>query len=421
MKTLLKRPSAIGTCAAMLAGVLMVASLPAQAAKRVPAPQPTLSTEQAIDHDAAAIASMEGISAAQAEAVIIRQAAIGEIIPTIESILGSTNAGVSVDVPELSTTLNVRVTGKLRKATATKLDEVQRALRRAGVTIEVIEGVDHSVAELTAAVEGFPADSSEIVGIGVDLANNELVVDVTRSGAAAEAASEGGAVAATSTSRKPAATEPVWSGITVSERLVPPSGDQMYGGTPMSTCTTGFSVKNSAGATGYLTAGHCGNSQSYSITSPFTTFYSSTFMAERYNATTDMQWHKVNSSAGAAVGYFYGQSGSSVTKRTGTATPYGGLYLCHRGRTTGHSCGNVGTTTYKPAYDNACNGVACSAVFTNVIASTLTQAPGDSGGPWFMGGTAYGIHKGGSKLSPGTVGFFTPISRISGFSGLSLL
>lgn len=100
----------------------------------------------------------------------------------------------------------------------------------------------------------------------------------------------------------------------------------------MSFCTTGFSVKSTAGQTGLLTAAHCPNSQTYATTSPYIDWYSSTFMSERLNSTTDIQWHRINPPNAAAIGYFYGQSGSSATKRTGSAVSYGGLYVCHRGR-----------------------------------------------------------------------------------------
>lgn len=40
------------------------------------------------------------------------------------------------------------------------------------------------------------------------------------------------------------------------------AGDTNSGGLPLSTCTSGFAVRNSAGTRGILTAGHCGNSQS---------------------------------------------------------------------------------------------------------------------------------------------------------------
>ncbi len=141
-------------------------------------------------------------------------------------------------------------------------------------------------------------------------------------------------------------------------------GDANRGGVAMSSCTAGFPVtKPSTSQVGLVTAGHCGNSQS-------------------------------GTPANAIVGH----------------------YICHRGKTTGYSCGYVVSTTFAPTWSNACNGAACSAVFTRVDSSTFANQPGDSGGPWFNGGVPVGIHKGGLYGDYAAWSVYTPISKLSTLS-----
>jgi hypothetical protein len=44
----------------------------------------------------------------------------------------------------------------------------------------------------------------------------------------------------------------------------------------------------------------------------------------------------------------------------------------------------------------------------------LKAAGGDSGGPWFVGGRAYGIQMGNSGATPNLTAFFNTINYISG-------
>lgn len=184
-----RRPIAGVVCAAMLAAIAMASSAPATAAKGEAVPQPTLSDERAGGIDAAAIALMVGITPEEAEAIIVRQAAIGEVIPDLEALLGSANAGISVDVPEESTVLNVRVAGRLPDATVAELSKVGATLRPHGVELALTQGLEHSLEELTAAAESLDAGRDapgEILGVGVDVTHNEIFALVTRPGTAGE-------------------------------------------------------------------------------------------------------------------------------------------------------------------------------------------------------------------------------------------
>ncbi len=202
---------------------------------------------------------------------------------------------------------------------------------------------------------------------------------------------------------------------TSGERL----SDLAYGGTRLSVgCTTGFTVRNSANVRGYATAGHCPNPQSYALTPTGAATNSATFWNSYHNIYADLEWSRANGSTPAAQ--FYGSSSTTRTTQTGTGSAWSGAFLCHRGLTTGYSCGIVGSTSYTPSYAGACPGGTCAATFVYVSGPNLNVAPGDSGGPWFSGGTAYGIHKGGPATGWSGYGFFSKISYLSNM-GVSLL
>lgn len=171
----------------------------------------------------------------------------------------------------------------------------------------------------------------------------------------------------------------------------------MYGGLPISTCTTGFTVRNSSGRRGVSTSGHCGNSQSYSG-------YSLRFIAESYSGAYDIQWHdragdtytnriKVGSNTRSITG---------VRSRTSQAV---GSTVCKQGKTTGYTCGTISTISY-------CASGACVWVRVAGNGTNLSEG-GDSGGPWFYGNTAYGSHTYG-------IGNDSAYMASNYFSGLSV-
>lgn len=172
--------------------------------------------------------------------------------------------------------------------------------------------------------------------------------------------------------------------IEVVEGLV---GSANRGGVRMTSCTAGFSVRIPSGNTGLLTAGHCGNTQSYSTAPAGSISYSSTYVAGLNSPSADLQWHRLTSHT--PVNQFYGSSATTATTRVGTGTAYVGQLLCHRGKTTGYSCGGVTSVTHAPPSSwNVCGGSACSANWVRVSGVDLANLGGDSGGPWFSGGYA---------------------------------
>lgn len=161
--------------------------------------------------------------------------------------------------------------------------------------------------------------------------------------------------------------------IVLDQRLLS-AHDTLYGGSQLRTCTAGFSVRSSAYSNGMLTADHCSNAQSPS---------GGDSLAYRDSAAYskgDVQWH---SSSGATLANFYI---SSSTRRPvyATANPVDGAIYCRYGRTTGNYCDQVYLL-------NRCRGSYCGlvAMFERFASG------GDSGGPWYSGYTAFGVHSGG--------------------------
>lgn len=257
------------------------------------------------------------------------------------------------------------------------------ALAEVSPLIVVTNGVDEAAAQHLQAVAAALVGVDAIVGIGIEGATGRVQIDLTDVSGAADI--EADLRSRLTTSGIPLDTVRI-------EVASGPVGDSRRGGLVMSTCTTGFSVQNSSGTRGVLTAGHCANSQNYQLYGS-STQYSMTFQSELRSANADLQWH---TTAAAEEPRFHADSTSSTRALTSVVARanQGGDQVCSRGRTTGYRCGNVTSISYQPTWADACPGTTCNAVFVRVNAA---NAGGDSGGPWFFNTLGYGIHKGGSS------------------------
>lgn len=164
-----------------------------------------------------------------------------------------------------------------------------------------------------------------------------------------------------------------------------------YGGTDLSGCTGGFTIENDT-EEGILGAQHCSNTQTYNGFGSDGT-YSLTFEAETETASSESQWH--SNSSHVAPGEFYGSS-TSTRRTVDAAATRSSLTVdgtaCHRGATTGYSCGSIVTKTDQPSGAGCpISPTACSSTWIIVEGDNLACSGGDSGGPWFFGSTAYGI------------------------------
>ena len=154
------------------------------------------------------------------------------------------------------------------------------------------------------------------------------------------------------------------------------------GGVHLTTCTAGFVIENSDGDRNITTAGHCGNSQTINdidFADPITLR-----LRDEYEGLWgDVQRHSVPSghSLVNTIRHDSGDGDFRFITATGTATP--GQWLRKYGWKTGLTSDRV----YR--IDQCASG-NCGLVMMH---NDKTK-DGDSGGPWFYGNTAYGIHHG---------------------------
>ena len=175
-----------------------------------------------------------------------------------------------------------------------------------------------------------------------------------------------------------------------------PQPEVLYGGLALSTCTSGFHVRNGAGTPGISTAGHCGNTQSQS-------FWTLTFLGESQTGSFDIQWHNLPGATTYSNLIQVGSGTRPITSTRARTAQTSGEWICKQGKTTGNTCGTLSTTSY-------CWTGACTYIYVDGGSVNLSEG-GDSGGPWFSGNTAYGSHVfgGGNDSGYMAVDYFTGI------------
>lgn len=169
-----------------------------------------------------------------------------------------------------------------------------------------------------------------------------------------------------------------------------PGSDGNRGGRDLSSCTLGFTVVIS-GQRRILTAGHCSPPQSWRDFGS-SSWNATTRVGLHHNTFADMAWFKLDTSHVVRPQAYY-ETTSLIVDNQPNGTNVQGMSACHRGKTTGFSCGGIMSVTYKPTYSGACPGGPCEARF--VLAGAAAGEPGDSGGPvWAPGIVPIGIYKG---------------------------
>jgi len=163
-------------------------------------------------------------------------------------------------------------------------------------------------------------------------------------------------------------------------------------------CTTGFVVTNGE-VNAITTAAHCPDdltveSGSTSITLPMIGSWGAAYR--------DVQ---INGSADSSAPYFYSDAAGSlrqVETWRNVGSTRAGDFVCHYGISSGYSCSTVELTDYAPPGD-LCGG-PCSPTWVTVRGPSCV--PGDSGGPVFVGGVAFGIAKGINRDEAGQCEFY---------------
>ncbi len=179
-------------------------------------------------------------------------------------------------------------------------------------------------------------------------------------------------------------------------------------------CTSGFVVRRGS-ESAIVTAAHCPDNLSWadgtSAAPPLT------FLGQWGWGYQDVQ---LQGSAVPLAPTFWSDTAKTVRRRVEGQRARGstraGDIVCHRGERTGYSCAEVWLPDFAPAGD-LCGG-GCTPTWVAVRGPTCRS--GDSGGPVFLGGTAFGIVKGGSYRADGSCAFYYYMSLDFLPSGWSL-
>ena len=176
------------------------------------------------------------------------------------------------------------------------------------------------------------------------------------------------------------------------------SGGQPIGQDPAVTayCTGGFIVTDNTIA-GISTAGHCdGQAVAYEGHLYQTSGYAPPSLG-------GVAWYGLNA---RVVSKFQSNFGVYTTV-TGQAAPKLGKLYCKFGAVTGETC----STIYKA---NQCANAPYTGVWTCKLWSVYANVsePGDSGGPWFDGSIAIGIHFGASDVDHIVRSLFSDMSSL---------
>lgn len=157
------------------------------------------------------------------------------------------------------------------------------------------------------------------------------------------------------------------------------------GGGLLDNCTAGFTLRNSSGGRGISTAAHCKTSpykyRNHSGDGGWTMIYRQRAHSGTYG---DLARYSVGSKTATRTFYY---DWNKKRYATAVASPRVGISVCNFGKTTGRTC----STVYKL---NTTRGIYKGLTATK---KSVTDH-GDSGGPWYYGGTAYGVHSGRASI-----------------------
>lgn len=195
----------------------------------------------------------------------------------------------------------------------------------------------------------------------------------------------------------------------VQEEVVKGGRMLRFNGNPL--CTGGFTaIRN--GNRGLLTARHCQNGITYQHLSGV---LDNPVIADPVpGGTIDLKWHRtLNPHTTNAE---FRASGPSIDRTvTDVANAPEESVVCHWGETTGYSCDTVKSVDICIDYGGGITWCGLDKTYNHI------SAGGDSGGPWFYGNTARGIHSDGSEDGPNGWSSYTRIGRVEGSLNATVL
>jgi streptogrisin C len=347
---------------------------------------------EALTDDAIQYSGQFGVTPAEALRRLRAQQASAAITDAIAQEFASRLAGISIEhVPEYR--IVVLLTGS----------EPVADRSTAGVPIIFRSGAKATHAEAVAALRkhliDFRTDLPGARGAGYDQRTGEVVLLVTRADAERLGVD---AIKAKAEQIGGVPVRVVINGLLESNLSVEGGGrvEGVKESGRRSMCTTGFAVTDGT-QTGIATAAHCPDELTYYGIDGTTT--SLPFVGQWGLAYQDVQ---INLSDQAEEPVFFSNRGAGSLRRLvswrNAASTRAGEFVCHYGESSGYSCATVELTDYAPP-GNLCGGPC----FPNWITVKGPNCiPGDSGGPVFSGGVAYGIAKGVNRTAGGQCLFY---------------
>lgn len=144
-------------------------------------------------------------------------------------------------------------------------------------------------------------------------------------------------------------------------------------------CTAGFPATYGS-LSGLTTAKHCRNDLDVDFKDLI--YNASVFTS---NSDGDLQWHRAKTTVNSQFRYDWG----SYRPVWANVKPSGGTSVCRFGASSGSDCSSI----YQI---NVCNTYSSGDTYCGLIRTHryTGSRDGDSGGPWYYGNNAYGVHSG---------------------------
>lgn len=186
--------------------------------------------------------------------------------------------------------------------------------------------------------------------------------------------------------------------------------EDVNGGMHQSSCTAGWVIKNGS-TRNIVTAGHCTNN--IDLTDP--TLDEDIPLGGAIEHTSrewgDLQRHSIPGGHTGVNEYRYNSGSNAFSDVTAVGTPAEGQYLTKYGKSSGRTHDHVYRLNVSyPEGDRL------------VAMEHRRASGGDSGGPWFAGTTAYGVHSGRWFIGLAMRDLFTPAHQIDdAFPGWTVL
>lgn len=380
-----------------LVAALLLLSLPARAQEEPPLSRATAvqTAAEALTEDASDYAGQYGVPQAEALRRLEAQEASVPETDRLAALYADRLAGITVEHrPDFR--IVVHLTG------SDPVADIALLVGGTGVAVHFEVGAAATRTAILAAITAHQADVRALFahppGMGVDPHTGKLLVTV----AAADVPEEDAADTLALVSSITGVPTELRAFADVSRDLAVEGGGRVVGlnpGDPRTyLCTTGFVVTDGT-ETGVTTAAHCPDQLSWVPPGggdrvPLT-------MIGAWGASTqDVQIHVGGGEPMPPL--FFARQDKQVARPLDTwrlrESTRVGDFVCHRGERSGTSCAEVAFADYAPPGD-LCAG-PCPPTWVAVEGPHCHG--GDSGGPVFLGTTAFGTLKGGSYTGDGT-------------------